>query len=129
MDAKLKGKWLDALRSGKFKQGAGELVGRDQHQTTYCCLGVLCKVTGMDNVRLFQKDTLDSVGRQHLLGPWSSGPNDDHFSSSKPETQTTVQRQLAAMNDNGCTFAEIAAWIEANVPAESQASGSGEQHD
>jgi len=32
------GKWTEALRSGKYKQGTGALRKKD----AYCCLGVLC---------------------------------------------------------------------------------------
>jgi hypothetical protein len=39
-------KWLEALRSGKYKQGRGQLVLGD----AYCCLGVLCEVAGAKRV-------------------------------------------------------------------------------
>jgi hypothetical protein len=39
----LKQRWLDALRSGKYKQGKGALrTGKDH----FCCLGVLCDISG-----------------------------------------------------------------------------------
>jgi len=36
--------WLEALRSGKYKQGKEKLRQRDKvsHRHVYCCLGVLC---------------------------------------------------------------------------------------
>jgi hypothetical protein len=38
MDAELKRKWVEALRSGKYEQASGKLrVGNK-----FCCLGVLC---------------------------------------------------------------------------------------
>ena len=43
MDA-LKKAWVEALRSGKYKQG--RLALYDKHNESYCCLGVLCKVAG-----------------------------------------------------------------------------------
>jgi hypothetical protein len=42
MDAKLKAKWVKALRSGKFKQGDEYLKGGNR----YCCLGVLATIQG-----------------------------------------------------------------------------------
>ncbi len=39
MKSKIKEKWVAALRSGKYKQGGGQLKTLSG---TYCCLGVLC---------------------------------------------------------------------------------------
>lgn len=36
----VKDKWVAALKSGKYKQGRGQLNG----ENGYCCLGVLCEV-------------------------------------------------------------------------------------
>jgi hypothetical protein len=36
----IKTKWVEALRSGKYKQGRGFL----QRNNEFCCLGVLCEV-------------------------------------------------------------------------------------
>lgn len=41
MNGELKAKWLEALRSGRYKQGQGRL--RDE-SNQFCCLGVLCDV-------------------------------------------------------------------------------------
>ena len=43
MDAQLKKVWVEALRSGEYKQGKGMLYRPEE---THCCLGVLCKVAG-----------------------------------------------------------------------------------
>jgi hypothetical protein len=40
MDKEIKGKWVEALRSGKYKQCQGILKRNDE----YCCLGVLCDI-------------------------------------------------------------------------------------
>jgi hypothetical protein len=42
MNPEIKQKWVDALRSGKYKQGIEELKDSEGR---YCCLGVLCVVT------------------------------------------------------------------------------------
>ena len=39
-------KWLEALESGKYKQGMGRL--RCSGDNKYCCLGVLCEVAGLE---------------------------------------------------------------------------------
>jgi len=41
MNQIIKQKWLEALRSGKYKQGRLALKTTDEK---YCCLGVLCEV-------------------------------------------------------------------------------------
>lgn len=38
MDPKIKEAWINALRSGKYKQTTGSL----QNEDGFCCLGVLC---------------------------------------------------------------------------------------
>ena len=38
-------KWVEALRSGKYKQGTGELYNKEEN--AYCCLGVLCAINGI----------------------------------------------------------------------------------
>jgi hypothetical protein len=43
MNPEIKQKWVEALRSGKYKQGYKQL--RDENGA-YCCLGVLCEVVG-----------------------------------------------------------------------------------
>lgn len=40
MRPEVKAKWLEALRSGKYKQTTGNL----KDDVGYCCLGVLCDV-------------------------------------------------------------------------------------
>jgi hypothetical protein len=46
MKPEIKQKWIDALRSGKYKQGRGYLrTSRDE----YCCLGVLCDLYSKEN--------------------------------------------------------------------------------
>ena len=49
MNPEIKALWLDALRSGEYKQGKAYLKKEDRkggHQ--YCCLGVLCDVVAKE---------------------------------------------------------------------------------
>jgi hypothetical protein len=41
-------KWVEALRSGDFKQGKGALRTIDG---SYCCLGVACEISGVVTLR------------------------------------------------------------------------------
>jgi hypothetical protein len=110
MKAQLKQEWVGALRSGKYLQGQSYLVQRheDREDDVYlhCCLGVLAECAARPTGSLFGQETLDDINLD-LLGPWDTSTEND-----------SLQRQLAKMNDDGCTFDEIADWIEANVPAE-----------
>ena len=45
MVKEIKDKWVAALRSGKYKQGSGQL--HNTMNDTYCCLGVLCAELGV----------------------------------------------------------------------------------
>lgn len=49
-------KWLDALRSGDYKQGQYQLY--NDLNDTYCCLGVLCDVAGLRK----SKDSYENSG-------------------------------------------------------------------
>jgi hypothetical protein len=93
MDAELKQKWVTALRSGEFKQGRGAL----EEDGTFCCLGVLCRVTGRPTT--------------HKNG----GPNRDRRPLPLELLNFEQQWRLTAMNDAGKTFPEIASYIEANL--------------
>lgn len=48
MNPMYKSKWINALRSGEFKQGRKVL--HNTVENTYCCLGVLCHILAKDGV-------------------------------------------------------------------------------
>lgn len=131
LDPELKAKWLEALRSGQYKQGQKCLRTDDN---CYCCLGVLADV--MDPSKWsrhdrawhwqakFQEDSDDG-------GCWESDRTEYLPDAVAAELNfpKDVQQTLGNMNDgkkpNVCepdipetapkSFAEIAAWIEANL--------------
>jgi hypothetical protein len=116
MKAELKKQWLEALRSGKYLQGRDYLRSTDafhagQSCEKYCCLGVLVDIAHPDKWKAdigyyaFVYD-MNWVG---VLGGWGT-------EIGLGELQDT----LIKMNDNGSTFAEIADWIEANIPVEEE---------
>jgi hypothetical protein len=113
MDKEIKGKWIDALRSGKYKQGTKILRRNDE----YCCLGVLC-------------DIVDPEGWTPLLGFLDEGKYIHHGALEHPD-DTVVKvtglkdrigslekvvgcsANLISLNDNaGYTFEQIADIIE-----------------
>ncbi len=97
----LKKKWVEALRSGKYKQGILHLT----YLGKYCCLGVLGKVCGLSDEAM--------NGKKTFLGL-------DYFTEI-PEVIRSLGRpslsgKLINMNDaNGKSFNEIADWIESNL--------------
>lgn len=92
MDAQLKAKWIEALRSGEYEQGK-HLFEADG---AFCCLGVLCKVMGIP--------TVDNNG----AGSWSA------VEDVLPDRYKTASA-LATMNDSHTSFSEIADYIEKNL--------------
>lgn len=105
MQKSVKKKWLKALRSGEYKQGSGQLRSDDR----YCCLGVLCDITGHLKPRSFDwmNDFPDMDYRC----------NDDDAIREFKGLSAATQKTLAHLNDNGSSFKEIAAYISRNVKA------------
>lgn len=116
MDPVLKTEWLAALRSGKYMQGRGFLrTGKDE----FCCLGVLC----------------DIVDKKNGTSEWKLKKKAASYSfmdmtTNLPERLEiatgvayhggfmTIEKKLnslAAHNDDGKTFAQIADAIEKNL--------------
>lgn len=102
MTADLKAKWIAALRSGAYKKATGQLT---KDGRSYCCLGVLCVV----------------AGREVLSNPGALFAPDDLLPHG-------MQSQLANRNDGieyqgfpvPWSFAELADWIDANVPVDTE---------
>lgn len=96
--------WLAALRSGEYQQGYGRLKTCE----CYCCLGVAAKVVlGYVDAELTHRLDLSA------LAPLFLGP------SSYTES---IQGLLTSMKDGidgflTHSFAEIANFIEASIPA------------
>lgn len=128
MDANLKAKWVEALRSGDFKQAQTEL--HNSASDSYCCLGVLCKVAGATWTS-FEKEmegddgcylaTLDHVPVKDgvLLG---NTDNEELEPAACKEFGIPDQSVLIGMNDGNerlgikpCSFSEIADYIEKNL--------------
>ena len=106
--------WAEALRSGEFERGGGQLR---RHDGRYCCLGVACevyrRVTGdgeWDGVEF----VVGGKAERHYLPPtierWLGlYDHQGTYVEGGPEEH----RSLARDNDSGATFAAIADRIEA----------------
>lgn len=108
MNPEIKAKWVAALRSGKYKQGQGEL--RDGKK--FCCLGVLCDIHAKTN-----RGKWSAAGTYHgedLVLPvdvrkWA-GLKEQNPILTGPSLTT-----LAEENDAGKTFTEIASLIKKHL--------------
>lgn len=106
LTAELKAKWLAALRSGKYSQGVYLLHDQDGG---YCPLGVLMDVSGLGE---WETSWSRSYSYRIPGSPY-------RLTNRIPCELVSHSRQLriAHMNDLGrVSFADIADWIEENVP-------------
>ena len=114
MTSELKQQWIEALRSGRYKQGIRAL--RDINEA-YCPLGVLC-------------DILDMTQWEHSIWECGNGQKCHIFSWRGSSVRLSykarhdiglpdsAQLTIMSLNDRlGWTFAQIADWIEKNVIA------------
>lgn len=105
-------KWVKALRSGKYKQGKGNLRNSDD---TYCCLGVLCDI--VDNTK-WNKDKFGSVS--YKIGKYSETAGAPEKVMKLTGLQDALGTNfkdndcLAYMNDRNVSFRLIANYIEKN---------------
>lgn len=112
MNEEIKKKWVEALRSGKYKQGEGYLRSADDK---FCCLGVLCDIVspegwakclsgrynhGVNGITLPGKvsEATGVTSQGGIAVPVAYGGTTCHF--------------LIELNDAGATFEEIADVIE-----------------
>lgn len=101
MNKELKNKWISALRGGAYEQGKSRLRSYDNKgKVTYCCLGVLCCVSGqyLPESPVFEAVSLFSGRALHLL-----------------DGDSNANIMLGIMNDRGTSFVDIADYIERNL--------------
>lgn len=104
MNAEIKGKWVEALRSGKYQQGQGKLCTRD---CKYCCLGVLCEVLGYKTDPDPHRPFHTYQGQSGLL---------PHDARMRSEVTSKEEGLLIDLNDTDQRdFDFIATWIETHL--------------
>lgn len=111
MNIELKAKWLEALRSGKYKQSQGFL----NTLNGMCCLGVLCDV--VDSSKWYENPDPYSTLKVYPGNPPEDGSADmmcfPPMAITRLADLTNDEMcNLAERNDGGDTFHEIADWIE-----------------
>ncbi len=125
MDPALKAKWIEALRSGEFKQGTEKL--HDPQDDSFCCLGVLCKIMGAEFGEAVDGEANEWSYVPHLNGRvLSKGENEELADYFCEEVGIPDQCVLIVMNDGTMLgvpqdhkpplpFPEIADYIEENL--------------
>ena len=114
MNPEIKAKWVAALRSGEYKQGTGQL--RDTNDN-FCCLGVLCNLHAQAHPEIAaqQTDPEEYLDGKELLPfeveKWAKLTR----CSGSYVVIDEVNLPLSVHNDDGCTFAQIADAIEAQL--------------
>lgn len=126
-------KWVEALRSGKYKQGKMALRTKTKHGTVkHCCLGVLCelynkthknklkikKTTKPDDVGQI-KNSVFKIGSEVMSLPnkvknWA-GIDENTGLLVRGEGYTVKNQKLfnlSEINDEGVSFNKIAKFIE-----------------
>lgn len=119
MNKEIKEKWLEALRSGEYKQARSTLRIYDN----YCCLGVLCNIyhkeTGNGEWKALYEDVFrfysPNDNERYTLTTdiinWA-GLN-ENVNPRNPIVKYKEQEEfLATLNDNGISFDNLANIIE-----------------
>lgn len=116
--------WIDALRSGKYKQARGALARVDEDGcTSYCCLGVLADIAGAavidsdgDSGRLtfdFGDGSIeDAVIPLSVRSTIVTDLDLDLQVIIKKYGSDDLMRTLSTKNDDGVTFEGIATYLE-----------------
>jgi hypothetical protein len=120
-------KWVQALRSGRYKQGKDLLKKITKKQERHCCLGVLCDLYNKEQ-KLKNKPPI----KQKIERDISNRYDVVRFGTTAELLPTTVRRwagvktsdgmilfedyirrdSLSSLNDQGVTFKSIANLIE-----------------
>ena len=128
MNKQVKARWLAALRSGKYTQGTGALKQEGSTGSEFCCLGVLCDISGLGIWR--ERVTMYSRIKEYIVTdePELSILHPDvktwaGLEAADPQVKPSTELQerygfkievpsLATLNDRGASFSEIADLIE-----------------
>lgn len=114
--------WTKALRSGEYKKGRGYLRTNNEDGTqSYCCLGVLCEIAGLnrDEDERHPHYRIDGISASstrlptYLANYLGLGPNTDGIFKEQTEFSGEKYDSLMSINDETtATFSDIADIIE-----------------
>lgn len=99
--------WIEALRSGEYKQTEGQL--HDPDENSFCCLGVLCDLARKDGGKVNWYNDWKSI-----VEPGSGGL--PVFVRNYIGLSDTDEQKLIEMNDSQTqSFKQIASYIKRNI--------------
>jgi hypothetical protein len=117
VNPEIKARWVTALRSGRYRQGAGSLKTTIRGKVSHCCLGVLCELAREDGVVVekvtgprsyFGSDAEQSASvLPRAVQAWAGLPYDPAVKSP-----LGVSMKLSQLNDSGTSFYRIAGYVE-----------------
>jgi hypothetical protein len=105
MNPEVKRRWVEALRSGEYKQGFRKLREGDR----FCCLGVLSDLYNSESWKRCSDDFF--IFRDSEYGQ-SQGFKVPHAVKVWAGLDIGDAGILASNNDRGCSFPQIADYIE-----------------
>ncbi len=117
MNKAIKQKWIAALRSGEYKQGKNRLRTNKNGKTSFCCLGVLCNLHAQAHPTIAATQTNSKVylsNKDVLPLPVLNWAGLTRRQGARVMINGEY-KYLTEHNDGGCTFAEIADAIEAQL--------------
>lgn len=112
--------WIDALRSGKYKQSAGQLISVEEDGTEcLCTLGVACEISGLPRTDSYwgwnvttRKESVEESPDVLYYGEGILPQVVADMVGSTHEEQSEIWR----LNDvNLLSFKEMADWLEART--------------
>jgi hypothetical protein len=111
MKARIKRRWVKALRSGKYVQGHHALR---THDDKFCCLGVLCDI--YDPKAWKQTDRGEHNRYSYLTAEIQLPSKVQKWADIDAcgRLSENARRTLIHLNDDGMSFAEMADIIEEN---------------
>jgi hypothetical protein len=111
MRKSIKNKWVKALRSGKYKQGTGQLHSENEEGKSFCCLGVLATI--VDPYQKTWEPTNGYFADEESPGEWESPRHAVQARLlGKGGLGVGVAKKLGKFNDKGKSFKWIASYIE-----------------
>lgn len=109
MNQVVKAAWVKALRSGEYLQTTGRLRREQEGKPHYCCLGVLCDISGLGQ-------WTPNRGNGYTTTELEDFATLPHRVQEWAELSPDVRGELVGMNDASQeTFNTIADFIEENL--------------